>query len=383
MKRPYHLDEINYLFSTHKVVAILGPRQVGKTTLAEMYAEGYQQVHKYDLEDPNDLKRLENPMLTLSSQEGLIIIDEIQRKEDLFPVIRVLVDQKNVDRKFLILGSASPELIRQSSDTLAGRIAYIELPTFSILDTNELRQLWLYGGFPRVYLENDITKKWNWLKNYIINFIERDIPALGFDISAQKMRRLWQMLAHYNANKINYTDLSRSLEKTDASIKHYVDIFQGMLMIQRLMPWHENISKRQVKNPKIFFKDSGILHYMLGITDWDSLLGNPHLGASWESFALKQIMLINNFDPNDCYHWSTHQGAELDLLVVHGNERLGYEFKFSESPQISKSMRVAMEDLKLKSLTIVNPGIHKFSLEENIHVYGLNVVSKPKELASE
>lgn len=373
MKRPYYLNEISNLFSTHNVVAILGPRQVGKTTLAEMYAEGKQEVHKYDLENPDDIIRLENPMLTLGSQKGLIIIDEIQRREELFPVIRVLADQKNIDRKFLILGSASRELIRQSSETLAGRIAYIELPTFSILETNELRQLWLYGGFPKVYLEKETKKKWNWLRNYITNFIERDIPALGFDIHAQKIRRLWQMLAHYNANKINYTDLSRSLENTDTTIKNYVDIFEGMLVIQRLMPWHENISKRQVKTPKIFFKDSGILHYMLGITTWDSLLGNPHLGASWESFALKQIMLLNNFDPYDCYHWSTHQGAELDLLVVQGGQRLGFEFKFSEAPQITKSMRIAMEELKLTSLTIINPGPHKFSLEDNIHVHGLNI----------
>lgn len=373
MERTYFLNKIKKLFKSHSVVGILGPRQVGKTTLAEMYAQEQKQVHKYDLEDPRDLSRLENPMTVLEKQRGLIIIDEIQRKEDLFPVLRVLVDQKKIKRKFLILGSASLELIKQSSETLAGRIAYIELPTFSIKETEELQKLWVYGGFPKVFLTRTIAEKWEWIKNYIRNFLERDIPALGINISTRKMRQLWSMLAHYNSNKINYSDLSRSLELTSTTIKHYIDILESTLMIQRLAAWHENISKRQVKAPKTYFKDSGILHYMLDIKSWDGLLKNPLLGSSWESFALKQIMLINDFDENDCYYWSVHRGAELDLLVMNKGKRLGFEFKFSEAPQITKSMRVAMNDLKLDSLTIVNPGEHEYSLEKKIHVFGLKI----------
>lgn len=373
MERKYFLEKIKFLFKSHSVVAILGPRQVGKTTLAEMFAEEEPEVHRYDLEDPKDLQKLENPMLVLEKQQGLIIIDEIQRKEELFPIIRVLVDQKKVKRKFLILGSASRELINQSSESLAGRIAYIELPTFCIKDTKDFQKLWLYGGYPRVFLEEDIESRWEWLKNYVRNFIERDVPALGIDFSTQKMRQLWNMLAHYNANKVNYTDLARSLEKTSTTIKHYIDILQSTLMLFRLQPWHENISKRQVKAPKIFFKDTGILHYFLGITDWDSLLGSPHLGASWESFALKQIMYLHDYDENDCYYWSAHQGPELDLLVMHKGKRLGYEFKFSEAPQITKSMRIAIEDLKLDSLTIVNPGPYEYPMDEKISLLGLKV----------
>lgn len=373
MKRSYFLKKIQFLFKSHPVVAILGPRQVGKTTLAMMFAEEEPEVYKYDLEDPKDLQRLENPMMVLEKQKGLVIIDEIQRKEELFPIIRVLVDQKDVKRKFLILGSASMELIKQSSETLAGRIAYFELPTFCIKDTEKLQKLWLFGGYPRVFLDEDIDNRWEWLKNYTRNFIERDVPALGIDFSAQKMRQLWNMLAHYSANKVNYTDLGRSLERTSTTIKHYIDILQSTLMLSRLQPWYENISKRQVKAPKIFFKDTGILHYFLGITTWESLLGSPHLGASWETFALKQIMYLKDYDENDCYYWSAHQGPELDLLVMHKGKRLGYEFKFSEAPQITQSMRVAMQDLKLDSLTIVNPGPYDYPIEEKINVLGLKI----------
>lgn len=374
MKRSYFLEKIQFLFKNHPVVAILGPRQVGKTTLSQMYADNNMtEVHHYDLEDPKDLQKLENPMLILEKHKGLVIIDEIQRRPELFPIIRVLADQKKVNRQFLILGSASRELINQSSESLAGRIAYFELPTFCIRETSDLQKLWIYGGYPKVFLDDDIEGRWEWLKNYTRNFIERDIPALGIDCSASKMRQLWNMLAHYNANKINYSELSRSLEKTSTTIKNYVDILQSTLMISRLQPWHANISKRQVKTPKIFFKDTGILHYFLGISSWDSLIGSPHLGASWESFALKQILYLNNYDENDCYYWSTHQGPELDLLVMHRGKRLGYEFKFSEAPEVTKSMHIAMEDLKLDSLTIVNPGPDEYQIDEKINVLGLKV----------
>lgn len=375
MDRAVFLEKIDQLFATHSVVAILGPRQVGKTTLAEMYAEKHasEQISKFDLEDPRDLFRLKNAMYVLEQQKGLIIIDEIQRRENLFPLIRVLVDQKKVKRKFLILGSASPHLLKQSSETLAGRITYLELPTFSVLDTKLSPELWLYGGFPKVLLADSPDKKWKWLKDYIFNFIERDIPALGINAPAQKMRQLWAMLAHYNANRVNYSDLSRSIERTSVSVKDYIDILVETFMLQKLMPWHENISKRQVKAPKILFKDTGILHYMMGINTWDSLMQNPHLGASWESFAIKQIILLNGFDENDCYYWATHQEAELDLLVMHRGKRLGFEMKFSETPEITKSMRIAMKDLKLNSLTIVHPGKDSFDLEDNIHLYGLKV----------
>lgn len=373
MKRDFFIKKISYLFKTHSVVAILGPRQVGKTTLSQMYAEEFKEVHFFDLEDARHLAQLRNPMLTLEKLEGLIVIDEIQRKEELFPTIRVLADQKDKKRKFLILGSASRELIRQSSETLAGRIAYMELPSFCIQDTDKLKNLWVYGGFPKAFLERTTEGKWEWIKNYVRNFIERDIPALGIDVSPRKMRQLWAMLAHYNGNKVNYSELGRSLERTSTNIKDYIDILESTLMIQRLMPWFENISKRQVKAPKIYFKDTGLLHFMLGITSWDDLLKHPLLGASWESFALKQLLFLKEYDEHDCYFWSTHQGAELDLLVLQGGKRLGYEFKFSESPEISKSMHIAMEDLKLDSITIINPGKDNYDVDKNINVMGINI----------
>lgn len=371
MDRTYYLEKIDSLFENHKVVAILGPRQVGKTTLADFYSQRQKEVHKYDLENPIDLNLLENPMLLLENQTGLIVIDEIQRREDLFPVIRVLADQKNKDRKFLILGSASQELIKQSSETLAGRIAYIELPGFSLLETHETKKLWVSGGFPKAFLASSTEKRLEWIQHYVRNFLERDIPSFGINILTPQMRRLWYMLGHYNAKKINYSDLARSVELSSATIKRYVDILESTLMLQRLHPWHENISKRQSKAPKLIFKDSGILHYMLGLDTWDSLIRSPHLGFSWESFAIRQIILLNNFNEQDCYYWSTQDGTELDLFVFTRGKKLGFEFKFSESPSITKSMRIALKDLQLDSLTIVNPGSRDYQKEVKIFVKGL------------
>ncbi len=372
MQRSFYSDKISSLLRSHAVVAILGPRQIGKSTLAQLFSKHQNKTYYFDLEDPRQLNVLETPMAALENLTGLIIIDEVQRRPDLFPAIRVLVDRAKGKLKFLILGSASRELIQQSSETLAGRIAYFELNPFSIIEIQDVKKLWLRGGYPKSFLARSIQDSLNWRRYYIRNFIEQDIPSLGIDISTQVMRRLWNMLAHYNANTINYSDLARSLGRSPNSIKHYIDILTQSLVLQQLQPWHENISKRQVKSPKIYFKDTGLLHSMLGITSWNDLLGHPQLGASWEAFALRQIMILEDVEPEDCYFWSTVQEAELDLLILKNGKRLGYEFKFSESPSITKSMRIALADLKLDSLKIVCPSPHSYSIEKKISVLGIN-----------
>lgn len=377
MLRRDYLDEISLQFRVHKVCGILGPRQVGKTTLAKAYVEKYKMENAkfFDLENPLDLEKLDNPMTTLSDvPQELIVIDEIQKRPELFPILRVIVDDVNNKHKFLILGSASRDLIRQSSETLAGRIGYIELPPFSLDEVKNSKLLWLRGGFPRSYLAENNQESNEWRTNYIKNFLERDIPELGFNIPPKQMRRFWMMLAHYHGQIFNASELARSFEVSAHTVRKYLDVLAGTFMVRVLSPWFENLSKRQVKAPKIYFRDSGIFNTLIGINDGQQLYNSSKLGAFWEGFALEEIICALNVDSEDCYFWATHADAELDLMIFKNGKRLGFEFKYMDAPKLTKSMHIAIEDLKLDHLFIIYPGDQIFQRDEKISVFGLESI---------
>lgn len=373
MQRSFYLQKISELFDTHAAVALLGPRQCGKTTLAMMYAESQMgiPVTRFDLEDFVDLAQLENPMITLERLEGLIVIDEIQRRPDLFPILRVLIDKYKGKQKYLILGSASRDLIQQSSETLAGRLAYLEVTPFSLYEVTELRKLWLRGGFPLAYLANSDESAFQWIKNYTSTFLERDIPNLGFKIAPNLLRRFWMMVAHYHGNILNLSEIGQSLGVSHTSIRHYMDILVGTFMIRELQPWHVNIDKRQVKNSKIYFKDSGIFHYLLGTHSEQDILKHPKLGASWEGFALEEVIRSYHADPEECYFWGIHQQAELDLLILKGGKKIGFEFKYADAPTMTKSISKAQEILELDSVNIIYPGLKAYTLSSDVNVIPL------------
>ena len=328
-------------------------------------------MHYFDLEDPEDLARLEDARLTLAPLRGLVVIDEIQRRPDLFPLLRVLVDRRTPSQRYLILGSASRELIRQASESLAGRIAYLELPPFTSTETEPLARLWLRGGFPRSWLSRSNADSMDWRKAYIATFLERDIPALGIDMAPGAMRRLWMMLAHLHGSVVNASNLARSMDISQPTIRRYLDILSGTFITRLLTPWYANIRKRQVKSPKLLFRDSGILHALLDLHDMAALRSHPAVGASWEGFALEQVAHIVGASPEECYFWRTHTGAELDLLIVRGRERLAFEFKYSSAPKVTRSMHSALEDLALDHLTIVCPSTRTYPLSPRITVTNL------------
>ncbi len=370
MKRLEFLEKIDFQFKIHSVCGLLGPRQVGKTTLAKQYVQNIPNAHSFDLENPFDLTRLENPMLTLSNiQSDLIVIDEIQFRPDLFPILRVLVDEK--PRKFLILGSASRDLLKQSSETLAGRIGYIELTPFSITETQEYKLLWLRGGFPNSYLASSDQESYGWRQAYISTFMERDIPNLGFNIPPKLMRRLWMMLANNHGNILNMSEIGKSLGITHHTVRKYVDILAGTFMVRLLEPWFENIKKRQVKSPKIYIRDSGILHTLLGIQNNNELQVSPKLGALWEGFALEEIIKKYQAQPEECFFWATQGGAELDLLIIKDGKRIGFEVKYTDTPKITKSMISSLQDLSLDHLYVIHPLGETFPLSDKITAQGL------------
>ena len=286
--------------------------------------------------------------------------------------MRTLIDNPNQNQRWLLLGSASSALLKQSSETLAGRIAYLEIQPFSSQEVHENKTLWLRGGFPRSYLAQSDAKSFEWRKQYIKTFLEQDIPTLGIHIPSLNLRRFWMMLAHYHGNILNVEELSRSLGINNKNIRYYLDILTGTFMLRQLQPWWENISKRQVKSPKIYFRDSGLLHYLLDIEDNAILQHHPKIGASWEGFALEEIIRCSGVDPQNCYFWATHQQAELDLLMFHKGQRLGFEFKFADAPKLTKSMQIALTDLKLDLLTVIYPGEKEYWLTEKIKVTGLS-----------
>lgn len=378
MDRIRYIEHIEHQLNIHPICAILGPRQIGKTTLAKQFIELKfpNKAHFFDLENPLDLAELDNPMLALSSiNKKIIVIDEIQRRPDLFPILRVLSDQFQDTRKFLILGSASRELIRQSSETLAGRIGYLELYPFSLFEVDNEKRLWLRGGFPRSYLATSEQNSYDWRQSYITTFLETDIPNLGFQIPSQNLRRFWLMLAHYHGQIFNASEIGRSLGISDHTVKRYLDLLAGTFMIRILPPWFENISKRQVKSPKIYFRDSGILHALIGIYNNEELRSYPRLGSFWEGFALEEVVQTLNATQGECYFWSTQADAELDLFVYKYGKRIGFEFKYADAPKITKSMHVALQDLKLDHLCVVYPGSKVFPLADKITAYGLQVLA--------
>jgi len=378
MKREKYLKAIEMQFRVHSACAILGPRQVGKTTLAKMFLEqdGKEGFHFFDLENPLDLARLENPMLALSKLAGkLIVIDEIQRSPELFPLMRVLIDEKQKNYQFLILGSASRDLIRQSSESLAGRIGYLELAPFSLDEVDHASEpLWLRGGFPLSYLARNDEESFLWRQSYITTFLERDIPNLGFQIPPQQMRRFWLMLVHYHGQIFHAHELGKSLGISDHMVRKYLDILAGTFMIRILLPWHENLEKRQVKSPKIYFRDSGILHALIGIRTQEEMDVYPKIGSFWEGFALEEIIRQVGAVSEECYFWGTQAGAELDLLIVKNGKRTGYEFKYVDAPKITSSMRIASEDLNLDHLYVIYPGELTFPLSEKITARGLKAM---------
>ena len=389
MDRTEFLSRVARYFRSHRIVGILGPRQCGKTTLArdhiatlnigastdDSHGDGAR-VHYFDLEDPEHLARLTDPRLALGSLEGLIVIDEIQRIPELFPLLRVLVDRERPKQRYLVLGSASRELIRQSSESLAGRIIYLELPPFTAFEADDHRRLWLRGGFPPAYLASSDTDSMIWRKAYVTTFLERDLPALGMDFSARTMRRLWMMVAHWHGNILNASELARSLDVSSPTIKRYLDILDGTFITRTLQPWYENLRKRQVRSPKILFRDSGVLHALLDLPDENGLLAHPKLGASWEGFALEQVIQMHRADAADCFFWATHGHAELDLLIVQGTKRSAFEFKYTSTPRVTRSMHSALENLKLDRITIVHPGDSDYPLTENVRVAGLRTLAR-------
>lgn len=373
MDRSKYIEKIEKSFEVHPIVAILGPRQVGKTTLARLYAHDRQATF-LDLENPRDLERLENPMLALEDLEGLIVIDEIQRRPDLFPVLRVLVDRPQARQRYLILGSASRDLLRQSSETLAGRIDYMELPPFSLGEVGDLQRLLVRGGFPRSLLSPTDGGSFTWRQGYIRTFLERDIPSFGFQVPPTVIRRFWSMLAHYHAQILNLSELGVALGLSNTAIKNYLGILSGTFMVRELGAWHaHNLKKRQVKAPKIYFRDCGILNTFFAIKTFDDLMVHPKLGAIWEGFALEQIIGLHGADPESCYYWRTHNGAELDLLIDQFGQRLGFEFKYADAPKLTPSMRTAQEDLALDRLVVIFPGKDVYALTPTITAVGLEV----------
>ncbi len=376
IQRKHTVQQVRQALDWSRAVVLVGPRQCGKTTLAREFVP-FASPNYFDLEDEADLARLSNPSFVLKKLEGLVVIDEVQRRPDIFPSLRVQMDRPDNKAKFLILGSASPELLRQSSETLAGRIATVEMDGFSLSELGEkhLDTLWNRGGFPLSFLAASDEQSMFWRKNFTRDFLERDLRQLGFQISPEAMGRFWKMVAHYHGQNLNASELGRSLQVSSPTVKKYLDILSGAFMIRQLQPWFENIKKRQVKSPKIYYRDTGLLHYQLGIKSHHDLLGHPKAGASWEGFVIEHA--IKHYQPDEQYFWSTQSHAELDLLLIKDGRRIGVECKLTDAPKVTKSMRAAQDVLKLDELKVVHAGSKSYPLDE-----GIEAVSFSRELAN-
>jgi predicted AAA+ superfamily ATPase len=357
--RTPHLAAVRELLALFPVVAILGARQAGKTTLARQLGAAREgAVHRFDLEDPDDLARLADPAFVLKELDGLIVLDEIQTRPDLFPLLRALADRPGTNTRFLLLGSASPELLRLSAETLAGRIGFHELPGLSLaeLEAGSLDRLWRRGGFPRAYLAATDAASRQWREAFIRTYLERDIPQLGIRLPAIALRRFWTMLAHYHGQTWNGSELGRALAVSDKTVMRYLEILEGTYMAFRLPPWHTNLGKREIKAPKVYLADTGLLHTLLGIERQEALLAHPKCGASWEGLALREVILHARARPAECFFWGAHSGAELDLLIVRDGRKYGFEARLTRSPGITPSMRSALDALGLEHLFVICHG---------------------------
>jgi hypothetical protein len=363
-------------------VALLGPRQAGKTTLARQIALSgvlpfETDLAYFDLEDPAQIERLANPRLALEPLRGLVVIDEIQRRPELFPILRVLADREGAPARFLILGSASPDLIQQGSESLAGRIHFVDVMPFGLdeVGPSALETLWLRGGFPPSFLAATGDVSWDWRGNYIRTFLERDVPALGIRVPPLTIRRFWMMLAHYHGQLFNASELGKNLGVAHTTVGRYLDILSGTLMVRSLQPWIENINKRQIKTPKIYFRDTGVLHRLIDVPGMQQLVVHPRLGASWEGFAVEQVIRATGVPDDEAFFWGIHNQAELDLLVFGKGRRVGFEVKYTDAPRATRSQRIAIDTLGLDSVTLVVPGDADYPLADRVRVLGLSRVS--------
>lgn len=359
-----HLNLLTDRLANFPVVAMLGPRQVGKTTLARQLAAQWSgSVKHFDLEDPEDQARLTDPAFVLRPLTGLVVLDEIQARPDLFPLLRVLADRPDIPARFLLLGSAAPELMRHTAETLAGRVAFHELDGLALDEIAPLQSgdgwldgRWLRGGFPRAFLAKTIAGSREWREAFIRTYLERDLPQLGISLPALTLRRFWTMLAHYHGQTWNGSELGRALGVSDKTVSRYLDILEGTYMAFRLPPWHVNLGKREIKFPKVYVSDSGILHSLLGVGGVDDLLAHPKCGASWEGFIIREIMRRSNVRRGEAFFWGVHTGAELDLLIHQNGRSIGFEVKLTRSPKITPSMRSAIEILELDHLYVMCHG---------------------------
>ena len=360
-----------------RAVVVNGPRQSGKSTIAQTFVSR-DSPNYFDLENPLQAARLAQPMATLSRLQGLVVIDEVQREPGLFPLLRVLIDRSDAPGQFLLLGSASPALLRQAGESLLGRVETLEISGFDVAEVcapagnrvdDAIEQLWLRGGFPRSYLAASDADSMAWRTGAVSSHVEVDLPQFGVNIAAPAMLRFWRMLAHYHGQIWTAADPARSLGVSEPTVRRYLDTLTQTLMVRQLQPWHENLGKRQVKAPKIYFRDTGLLHALMGVTTLPDLLTHSRCGASWEGFALEQVLRLAK--PDAAHFWATHQGVELDLLMFKGVQRIGVEFKRADVPRITRSMRTAIDDLKLDALYVVYPGEQRFRLMEGVEAVPL------------
>lgn len=368
--RPKPFQEIERAVATSPVTALLGPRQCGKTTLARTLAASMASTI-FDLEDPVDRARLSTPRQVLAELRGLVVLDEIQRLPGLIEILRVLADRPDTPARFLVLGSASPDLVRGTSETLAGRVRFVDLGGLSLdeVGPDAMLRRWTRGGFPRAFLAEDEATSVKWREDFVRTFLERDLAGLGINVPAETMRRFWTMIAHYHGQVWNGAEFARALGTGETTVRRHLDLLGGAYMVRILAPWYENLSKRQVRAPKVYLRDSGLLHTLLRLEDLDQLRGHPKVGASWEGFALEEVLGVTN--AREAYFWATHGGAELDLMVVAQGKRYGFEFKYTDAPQRTRSMLTALEDLGLHRILVVVPGAASYPVHEKIDVVPL------------
>jgi predicted AAA+ superfamily ATPase len=375
LHRRDYLKAVRTALRENPVCALVGPRQCGKTTLAGQVAAQTKNASFFDLEMATGRARLAEPELALAPLRGLVVIDEIQRLPGLFATLRPLADRPKTPARFLILGSASPDLVRGVSESLAGRVGFVDLGGFDLRETGieSWRDLWIRGGFPRSYLAPTEEASLRWRRDFVRTFLERDIPQLGVRIPAEVLRRFWMMIAHYHAQLWNGAELARSLGVSEHTVRRYLDLLTGTYLLRQLPPWHENIGKRQYRSPKVYVRDSGLLHALLSVGSHDELLGHPKYGASWEGFAVEQILSVTG--ATDAFYWRTHAGAELDLMLMRGGRRYGFEFKCADAPRMTKSLGIALDDLGLEKAWIVYPGAEEYRVHERASALPLTKLS--------